>query len=301
MALEQLCRRLGARFRFCARRGRRPRPQSPQQRRPRAPRQRRPHPGLAHPLGVGRPGRAGPDAGAAGEPASAERGVGQQVAVVLEHRLLGRAEAAEVGADGGDPSRDELARVAGRGLDRRPDLPLQAFLPAGGEAAEGQTGGAEDEARPPGRLAAKRLDQFAGVALLDRRLGGGTRERAAQQRPRPHLAPGDLAQRLGDLLGPVAVGAGERPCNPRRQHRGGDRATGDGADRPDPGQQPDLVQPGQRAEVEERRPVAVAGQPQRLFAALGFARREAAEPPERRRSAAKNFRYVGVTHIEPGI
>ena len=97
------------------------------------------------------------------------------------------------------------------------------------------------------------------------------RQRPAQQRARPRVAAGDLAQRLRHLLGPVAEGAVQRPGDAGRQQRGEDAAAGDGADGADLRQQPELVEPGQGAEVEERRAVPVAGQPERPFAAVGFA------------------------------
>lgn len=253
--------------------------------------QRLPRPPFSHPARVRRLGRSGDDAAGDVEAALSKRRVSDQVAVVLQHRLLGLAEGVEVGAHGGDRLLDQLPSVAVRAC-RPVQLPFQALLPAGCQPAQRQPGGAEYEARPGCRLLSQRVGQLARVALLQGRLGGAAGERPPQQRPGAGVAAGDRPQRLGHPLRPIAVGALQGPGDGACQQRRDDAGATDRADGPQLREQADLVEPGEGAEVKERRPIARAGEPQRLFAPTRFRALQPAESAQRRVLAAGHWMFL---------
>ena len=152
-------------------------------------------------------------------------------------------------------------RVAGR---RAADLPLSGVEHP--LLAEAHVAGEEDEARALGEVLEPSRGRALGVRLGER-LALGARNQpvagmeAGQSGTGAHIPGGERAHGLGDAgveafhrLSRLTVGAGQE----RRQLCSDDAATRDRGEGLDHRQDPELVQPAKRPEVEERRAVAAA-------------------------------------------
>jgi hypothetical protein len=158
-------------------------------------------------------------------------GVGKEVAVVLEYRLLRIAEGIEVSANSRDHVGNEHCVVSL--LGRSANLPADLVVAARARhLSEGETGGSEDDAwfarRRP--AFAVRCHQLPGVALLQRVFAGGGGERPLKECPGSRVAPRDRSHRFRDYLGPASVGTLERPGHACREQRCEDAAARCGTD-----------------------------------------------------------------------
>ncbi len=152
------------------------------------------------------------------------------------------------GAGVGEDPGDAVAGLGRAGEDDRPAAPVLA------------------QVRPPPRHRALELvGQDTGRHV---RTAPGVGTQPGEHGRGPHVAPGEMAQRLGDELldpadargrpervGPHEVGVGEQVRD--------DRAAGDRGDRAEPPEDPELVEPADGAEVEEGGPEAAAREAQR--------------------------------------